>query len=135
MKQLDYEGDLVKLWKDMDLDNSGELTFDEIDEESAALWSSFRRWCAVTFLASVDMISKLHGGRGNPRDPLRMEEFCDGVKRLGWQGGFEKVLFTSLDKNSVGAITGKDLRWLDHEKSKQRRRETAKSRDQAASEW
>ena len=39
MRALKYGGNLVKLWKDLDTDGSGELSLDEIDQGSADMWS------------------------------------------------------------------------------------------------
>ena len=62
LKELNYEGDIVKLWNEIDEDGSGEITLEEIDQESNEVWLSFRRWCAMTFQNGRDMLQMLTGG-------------------------------------------------------------------------
>ena len=45
MQKLNFQGNTLDLWIEMDADNSGELTLDEIDQEGSDLWMSFRMWC------------------------------------------------------------------------------------------
>merc|ERR1719453_1153401 len=102
MNKLGFAGDIVKLWKDMDLDGSGVLTFDEIDVESADMWSSFRRWAGSTFESGRDMITQLNRSAGKSGQVLKQKIFLEEVAKFGWTGGLENVMYHSLDGEGQG---------------------------------
>merc|ERR1719440_1863799 len=63
LRRMNFEGNVIELWNDIDEDGSGEITLDEIDTDAFDLWSSFRRWSALTFESSRDMFDKLSVGK------------------------------------------------------------------------
>lgn len=134
MNALGFPGDVTELWKAMDADGSGELTFDEIDTENADMWASFRRWCGQTFTSSKDMIIKLNRSAGKSGKHLKKEDFCEQLPKFGWDGlvnygsRLVEVLFDAMDSEGCGFLTVKELKWLDVEVKKQKRKEMAKSR-------
>jgi hypothetical protein len=134
MQKLGFEGDIVKLWKDMDLDGSGVLTFDEIDVESADMWSSFHRWAGTTFDSARDMITQLNRSAGKSGQMLRQKVFVDEISKFGWTGSLEHIIYHSLDYDGQGYITVRQLKWLDVEKRRQLRKIAARMRAQSASE-
>merc|ERR1719456_996984 len=80
MQKLNFSGDVVALWNDIDADGSGELTLDEIDAESADTFMSFRRWCCHLFAGSKDMVTTMAGGGGGGR-AVSHEAFQSFVQR------------------------------------------------------
>lgn len=136
MKALAYEGSVLKLWKDLDIDGSGELSLDEIDQESADMWSSFRRWCATKFVSAKDMVSQLGKKAQDPvRGPyISLDAFSEQMAALGWKGQFEKTLFESMDKCREGKVYAPQLKWHESERKKLKRREMSKMRAQGMAE-
>lgn len=154
MNQMQYPGDVVKIWKEMDIDGSNSLCLGEIDTEHADLWSSFRRWCGITFDSSTDMIVKVSGqhteaakdgasssrtgARGKPnRKPskrklevvLKRDDFVANLQKWGWKGLFEAILWQTIDADDKGFITPDKIRWVDKEIKRQLRREELKEKN------
>lgn len=129
MKAMNFEGDVVRLWKDIDEDGYDELTLDEIDHELAILWASFRQWCATRFESSMDMVGKAGDGTS-----ISNHQFCHRLPLLGWQGGEEQRLFDGLCTSEQGVVTISRLRWLDAERRRNKRKEAAKAKAGMASE-
>lgn len=121
MRALQFEGDVVRLWKEIDEDGYDELTLDEIDQECATLWISFRQWCSQRFESSIDMVCRVGDGTG-----ISEQQFCHRIPLLGWDGGEEERLFGGLCVGHDGLISTTRLRWLDVDKRRQRRKEAAK---------
>lgn len=134
MMKLGFQGDIVKLWKDMDLDGSGVLTFDEIDVESADMWASFRRWAGSTFESARDMITQLNRSAGKSGQTVKQKIFMEEIGKFGWEGSLEEIIYQSLDKDLKGCINVGELKWLDVERRRQQRKEAARLRAQGASE-
>eukprot|EP00747_Dinoflagellata_sp_TGD_P219923 gnl/TRDRNA2_/TRDRNA2_91946_c0_seq2.p1 gnl/TRDRNA2_/TRDRNA2_91946_c0~~gnl/TRDRNA2_/TRDRNA2_91946_c0_seq2.p1 ORF type:complete len:637 (+),score=119.97 gnl/TRDRNA2_/TRDRNA2_91946_c0_seq2:61-1911(+) len=60
------------------------------------------------------------------RDEVNQDVFAAAINRLGWTDGFESILFDSLDIEIAGKISVANLKWLETEKKRQRRKEMAK---------
>jgi len=83
------------------------------------------------FESVQDFLEQLRGpspSRRSHEERLAPTQFADGLRRAGWQGGFEDLIFLSLDTDDRGYIEPNDLRWLEVEKRRQRRKEQAKKR-------
>jgi len=158
LAEMNFDGDVQATWDDLDRDKSGELTMDEIDQKSADLWASFRRWAGTKFTSREDMEARLGGNQasvvssgvvttanrrtfekkgsvnalgsetGADAGGFTMQQFCENVVRLGWHGSFEAVLFRCLDPVNAGLVRTEHLVWFDQERKKQLRRSAAKSR-------
>lgn len=143
LTEMEFHGDIQNLFNEIDCDSSGVLTLSEIDSWSADLWNSFRRWCASTFASAEDMMLKLSRGHSGRRSSgigipssvpttvhirpehggsVSLVEFAENAVRLGWHGGFERVLFGALDSKNVCSIQAHDVPWFDAERAKQHRR-------------
>jgi len=136
MMNLDFQGDIRKLWLELDDNKSDELNFEEIHEQEAELWNGFRVWCGQTFDSVRDMLVRLMDptGHGHARlqenSELRptSEMFVHGLRALGWQGSWEHFLFEVIDLSDTGWFSAEELRWLDIEISRRKRKEAAKKR-------
>jgi len=126
MKRLNYTGDITTAFTYLDSDASGELSLDELDAAQASLWRHFRAWCVASFGGPTDMLKQIAGSADTVWENIDECHFRDGLRWLGWSDGCEDLLFRSLDANELGFITEDNLRWLEVEKRRQRRKEQAK---------
>mmetsp|Transcript_42898 Transcript_42898/g.99940 ORF Transcript_42898/g.99940 Transcript_42898/m.99940 type:complete len:691 (-) Transcript_42898:181-2253(-) len=142
MRRLHFTGDAEGIFTQIDADDSGFLTLYEVDGKCADLWAAFRAWCAETFTTSEDMVTQLRGtivDLGPPEGERRMlkrqksavppieatfikEQFLENAPRHGWYGGFEDVLFASIDRKQTGYVTQADLPWFEKAMEQHRRR-------------
>jgi Ca2+-binding EF-hand superfamily protein len=156
MKALGYPGNIYGLWEeicqDLESDNdlTFELTFEEIDQVEATIWSSFRRWCGSQFSSAKDMIRQCKQAvRRNGNIPVEDEllyedEFIQGLVSLGWDvvdvsHGFtemyETIIFFSMDPEGEGCLSAShQLKWVDNEVRRHRQKEAAKRRAQRLAE-
>lgn len=135
MYALSYPGNIQGLWEEMDEDNSGELTFEEVDAQEALIWVLFKRWCGRSFQGPRDMIVKLKHlfakynlQQVSNEEVLRLPEFLHGLDVFGWEHGCEKLIFVALDIDSEDCITARGLRWLEAEVRRYKQAQAAKSR-------
>mmetsp|Transcript_32897 Transcript_32897/g.71787 ORF Transcript_32897/g.71787 Transcript_32897/m.71787 type:complete len:684 (-) Transcript_32897:87-2138(-) len=139
MRRVGYQGDITQVFKVLDIDNSGELSLEEIDASSAILWRRFVAWCVAHFEGIHAMIWQISSAAQTKRgqsltssqvratsEQLSMAEFCEGLVHMGWDGLMEEVLFRSLDRDNEGVITAMHLKWLEIEIRRQQRKEQAK---------
>lgn len=129
LKELKFGGgkeECLKLWQDLDDDNSGEISFEEFAPQEAELWNKFRHFAGSIFNGSKDMIFQLKGYYAEinlldpPNDEVLYErEFCDSLIGFGWQQGEELLLWDAFCSDGQGlavpCIYFKNLRWVDRE--------------------
>mmetsp|Transcript_39865 Transcript_39865/g.72609 ORF Transcript_39865/g.72609 Transcript_39865/m.72609 type:complete len:763 (-) Transcript_39865:54-2342(-) len=125
MRRLNYSGDVTHAFTLLDKDGSGELSLEEIDVAQASLWRSFCKWSMNEFDSTQDMIDRL-GSKEDGGDKVSEKTFINNLEKLGWNGGFASLIFQSLDVDSVGYVTTGCLKWLETEKRRQKRKETAR---------
>eukprot|EP00746_Dinoflagellata_sp_MGD_P012314 gnl/MRDRNA2_/MRDRNA2_126214_c0_seq1.p1 gnl/MRDRNA2_/MRDRNA2_126214_c0~~gnl/MRDRNA2_/MRDRNA2_126214_c0_seq1.p1 ORF type:complete len:756 (-),score=177.25 gnl/MRDRNA2_/MRDRNA2_126214_c0_seq1:24-2291(-) len=126
MQSLGYHEDVVDLFRGIDIDGSGYLSLEEIDQTAAAMWIEFRRWSVTMFHSGRDMLLKLSNGG----QTLDRSSFQEGIKRLGWPGcGLpDEMLFESMDIENLGFIGLSQLKWFEHDKKRQERKEKSKAK-------
>jgi len=145
MLELNFTGDISRLFEVLDVDSSNELLFDEIDEDVADLWSNFRHFCVSKFSTSAELLHRCADlSRSEPLGPdevaersrvgrvteIDKREFCTGFRKLGWnraadlKGIFEALCVSHKTKlvNSTGLV------WLDVEIQRARSKQMAKSK-------
>mmetsp|Transcript_105665 Transcript_105665/g.187900 ORF Transcript_105665/g.187900 Transcript_105665/m.187900 type:complete len:742 (+) Transcript_105665:105-2330(+) len=136
MDRLGYKGQPDEIFRQLDIDDSGEITLDEISPDLAQLWMSFQKWCSKTFQDPEDMIFQL--GDGESPFVLR-KDFHSNMVKLGWsepelrETGFREgeddsevstsmlvkdLIFDSLWTEGK-KLTAKDLDWLLIDKQRQ----------------
>lgn len=124
MALLKYSGDVSTIFRAIDQDGSGELSLEEIDAQSAAVWGEFRMWCVQSYKSARDMLLKLSGGAPT----LDFDSFVKNVRKAGWKGEFEHMLFSAMDVESIGCVVESFLKWFDQDKKRQMRKEYAKEK-------
>jgi len=125
MRKLNYLGDIPHAFQVLDDDNSGELALDEIDDFQAGLWKKFKLWCVDIFEGPEDMIQTIAGCISG-KTSVDEATFLEGLRKLGWSSGSEALLFSALDLDSQNELTLQHLKWLEVDKRRQRRKESAK---------
>eukprot|EP00929_Paragymnodinium_shiwhaense_P047600 TRINITY_DN24136_c0_g2_i1.p1 TRINITY_DN24136_c0_g2~~TRINITY_DN24136_c0_g2_i1.p1 ORF type:complete len:804 (+),score=204.67 TRINITY_DN24136_c0_g2_i1:185-2596(+) len=138
MQSLIPEKNMEDIFDHIDIDGSGDLTLEEIDEQEAFVWDHFRMWCGCRFTSARDLIRQLkmvvnvrsaHSVHSRSlEDVLTEQEFEEALLHLGWEDGFETLLFHSLDTDDEGFLRPKDFRWLEGEIRRFKQKEDAKAR-------
>lgn len=113
----------------LDEDKSGDVPLEEIDEVAARLWQRFREWAAGAFESSRDMVARIAGIAATQaaERTLSASEWTDGLRRFGWTREDEELLFEAQDHDGAQALGLNQLKWLDVERRRQRRKEQAKA--------
>jgi len=143
MRKMNYQGDPAALFATLDADSSGELALEEIDANAADKWLQFRAFCVRTFDDPTDMVKKL-GRPIAPSEPRRgismakethegepvvsLQQLVDGMRAYGYPYGYEDVIFSALNVNDKAAINEDELKWLDQEQKRQKRKDAAKKK-------
>mmetsp|Transcript_48037 Transcript_48037/g.114152 ORF Transcript_48037/g.114152 Transcript_48037/m.114152 type:complete len:787 (-) Transcript_48037:155-2515(-) len=74
MKMLNFPGNALSLWHELDEEDCGELALEQLDSEAHHLWADFRRWCGSTFSGAKDMLRRLKKSCNNAVDFHVMDE-------------------------------------------------------------
>jgi len=122
MEEMGYCGDVYLLFQRLDVDNSGKLTLDEIDEETARLWLCFKQWCVTNFDSPLDMVYKLSRGK----DYLSEDDFNQRCKLFDWKDGHEDVLWSGVSLFGEEYVRPESLRWMALGKEEHREKEEIK---------
>jgi len=142
MQKMGYTGDATALFKSLDADKSGELSLEEMDAYASGQWRRFRAFCVLNFDDPEDMVRRLgkkveveqkKGGlqvlQGGPETwALTLEQFTENVRILGWVSGYEEILFPAMNVQDKESISAEDLKWLELEQRRQKRKELAKKK-------
>eukprot|EP00811_Abedinium_folium_P034307 NODE_719_length_2808_cov_12.554644.p1 GENE.NODE_719_length_2808_cov_12.554644~~NODE_719_length_2808_cov_12.554644.p1 ORF type:complete len:771 (-),score=198.34 NODE_719_length_2808_cov_12.554644:339-2651(-) len=136
LRSLQYTGDTIALWEDIDRNHDGEIALEEVSPQVAFFWYSFRRWCGSKFEGVDEMVRKLKGvveeagktPHWSVDDVLREEEFVCGLKCLGWDNGMESELFHALDMQGDCVIRARDLHWIEGQCRRHQKKEAARRR-------
>ncbi|CAE7842526.1 ALMT9 [Symbiodinium necroappetens] len=134
MRNLGYTaGELHKLFAEIDADGSGEIVLDELDEEQAMLWNTFRSWAVQNFVSVEDMMLSLTEDESTTNlstkdlECVSQEGFCKRLPELNWKAGQEELLFSVLDFDGDGLLRPSCFRWLGIELKRLQRKRAAKA--------
>jgi len=122
MEKAGYAGDVYLLFQRLDADNSGKLTLDEIDEDTAKLWLAFKSWCVATFESPLDMVYRLSRGK----DYLSEEDFKLRCRLFDWKDGQEDVLWKGVALRDEEYVRPEMLKWMAVGKEEHREKEELK---------
>lgn len=142
MSALRFPGNAEALFEDLDAEALGEVSYDQIHEDKARAWNEFRRWCGVVFQGPRDMIRQIKRGfmqlsQQQQQDSrslqaleevLNPEEFTIGLRFLGYTGGSEEFLFWAIANEEENSMSARDLKWLEVNVERFRRKEEAKKK-------
>eukprot|EP00933_Yihiella_yeosuensis_P055633 TRINITY_DN5447_c0_g1_i4.p1 TRINITY_DN5447_c0_g1~~TRINITY_DN5447_c0_g1_i4.p1 ORF type:complete len:774 (+),score=163.57 TRINITY_DN5447_c0_g1_i4:112-2433(+) len=142
MRNIGFKGDSAYLFERIDGDRSGELSLEEICPRTAELWRHFRNWCVVNFEDVQDFLKRLGAPEvkhekitaSNPQKlaggPVNYvvteQQFIEGLRQKGWMHGYEDKFFAAINIHDKAAAGEDELKWLDIEKRRQKRKEMAK---------
>jgi len=148
MDRLGFVGDPDEIFRQLDMDGSGEITLDEVNPDLAALWMRFHKWCSSKFEDPADMIRSLGDGSS---DFITRQSFHENLSTLGWTGALlthqsfikrqsflelgddeaddevflKDLMFDGL-RTSAETLVAKDLDWLVVDKARQNLRMQAR---------
>lgn len=143
LSKLEYAGDLIELWREIDTDGSNRITLDEIDPDSADVLLFFKEFCALMG-GPCDLFAKIDT---NNNGLLSQYEFAEGLTKLGWFDNpncplsvdtMEEVmslLFPALDLNGSGQISPEELVFLEMDPAKKRRLEKKFEKARRQKQW
>lgn len=114
LRALRFEGDPELLFLRLDVDKIDEVTLDIIDPDAAKLWMGFRMWCVKTFTDEKTMINELSRGYGS----ASRDAFLTNLRRLGWGGENEELLFEALNLHDKQELRPYDLTFFAVDKRK-----------------
>eukprot|EP00435_Cladocopium_sp_Y103_P011194 s2749_g2.t3 len=122
MEKAGYAGDVYLLFQRLDTDNSGKLTLDEIDEDAAKLWLTFKQWCVASFESPLDMVYRLSRGK----DYLSEEDFKLRCRLFDWKDGQEEWLWKGVALHNEEYVRPEMLKWMALGKEEHREKEELK---------
>merc|ERR1719316_1835419 len=112
---LGYEGPIRALWDDLDKDDGGWISLDEVAPGAFAELKNFKDVLATHFVTCDNAWRKCFAKNGQVL--LSEEAFVSAMKQyvepLGWSGS-AKLIYRYLDSDihGVGHMTIEDLHWL-----------------------
>jgi len=94
MRAIGFEGNALAVWKQLDEDSSGLVSFDEIDSEVAERMHNFKVLVWAKYGPSWDDVWRVvDDDRSNQVDPSEFEEVCD---KIGYKSSSAMDLFKQL---------------------------------------
>ncbi|CAJ1353569.1 unnamed protein product [Effrenium voratum] len=125
VSKMSYPGNIQDFWNELELPDAETISLREINEDLAALWSHFRKFCGCTFLGAKDLLVKLTSKEDEKRpssiragsQPLLVDapQWVQGLRNLGWMEGYEEMLFEALDLHDEGLLGQRNFHWLEPE--------------------
>mmetsp|Transcript_81373 Transcript_81373/g.140933 ORF Transcript_81373/g.140933 Transcript_81373/m.140933 type:complete len:816 (+) Transcript_81373:53-2500(+) len=149
---LNYPGSIDGLWDDIikDPQEIPDLMLEEVEPAEAMLWNEFRSWAGKLFSGPRDMIRQVkqaakmnesHRKEGSGRrasldkiEVLTESEFAEGLAALGWEHGYESLLFGALDIDGDGVLSTLQFKWLEIEVRRNKQKEVARRKAQRVQE-
>mmetsp|Transcript_96365 Transcript_96365/g.220952 ORF Transcript_96365/g.220952 Transcript_96365/m.220952 type:complete len:801 (+) Transcript_96365:44-2446(+) len=117
-----WQGDTKALWKALDTDNGGSISFVELDFQAGQAVAQFRHWCQRYHQATMWQSSRLDERYRSDMQFVFAALDLEGMRRLttkefrrcstlGFRGNISLV-FNSLDKTGAGLIFPADFDYL-----------------------
>lgn len=121
-RKIAYSGDVVALWKSLDIDDDGIVYLEEVDAPMALVLASFKKWssesngsCVATLVQLGNLIRRQSG-------KWDQESFCTALKQAKFPGcpslelsdkHAASMLYETFDVDHLGFFTVQDVAFLD----------------------
>lgn len=105
-----WTGDVRALWKALDRNNSGRMSFVDVDPQFARLLAFFKIWVDKEW-GSADKVYRALDKNGTHKLPV--DEFSERLQHFGYEGEAKK-LFSGLDAENKKYLNEKDLKCIDN---------------------
>ena len=141
MSRVSYPGNIGDFWSQLDVSATESISLREINEDLACVWHKFRKFCGITFGGPKDLLMRMAdrtenledgetrkrsaslasrlAGSGTPHagQPLVIDsmQWGQGLRRCGWAGGYEEILFEALDRYDEALLGQRNFFWLEPE--------------------
>mmetsp|Transcript_163183 Transcript_163183/g.523373 ORF Transcript_163183/g.523373 Transcript_163183/m.523373 type:complete len:614 (-) Transcript_163183:326-2167(-) len=102
MKELSYKGNLETLWKLIDRDTTGNISFLEFAPEAALQLTRFKKWATDNFGTATNLFLALDADRSGS---VTLKEFTQGCKAKGLPANEQegmRTLFRLMDNDAAG---------------------------------
>lgn len=111
VRGMGYEGAIKKLWQELDEDQTGWVSLDEIAPQAAEELGEFKEMLETKF-GTIERAWN-EGLDIDRSGGLTTEEFGDVCKGLGYHGNARRLFqYLDLDVHGTGRITKDELEWL-----------------------
>lgn len=122
-QKIAYSGDVVALWKAMDVDDDGIVQLEEVDVQLALVLASFKKWASldesgscVAKLVQLGSLTKRQSSKWDQEGfttALRLANFpgCPGSGATDKQTA--AMLYEAFDVGNIGSFTVQDIAFLD----------------------
>mmetsp|Transcript_36738 Transcript_36738/g.88307 ORF Transcript_36738/g.88307 Transcript_36738/m.88307 type:complete len:908 (-) Transcript_36738:219-2942(-) len=123
LADFDFDGDTIDLWRQLDVDGSGEVTLEEIEPRVGKLWSRFLDWSVSRNGGGTNTWAILDTAASNKLDRAQFYKALVSARFL--KPGDEKdsqVLFDGLNLNDDPCLTEASLTFLDNTTQKSLKR-------------
>lgn len=111
VKALCWPGEFRILWKALDKDKSGLVSYQELDMQGAEVLAEFKSFITAEFGTAEDAFHAMDKAKNNS-GRLSERDFIEECQRHGFTAS--RALFRGLDFHATGSITRDEILFLDH---------------------
>merc|ERR1719326_571566 len=122
-RKIAFSGDVVALWKAMDVDDDGIVQLEEVDVQLALVLASFKKWATEENGSCVSTIVQLGNMSKRQTSKWDHEAFITALKQASFPGvpaatGISEkqmgtMLYDAFDIDNLGYFTVQDVAFLD----------------------
>lgn len=121
-KKIAFSGDVVALWKAMDVDDDGAVHLQEVDPRMALVLASYKKWAGDQYGSCVASLQQFAAMMKRRTPKWNLEDFTAALRMASFpnlQGTpltltqVAAMLHEAFDLYGVGSITAQDVGFLD----------------------
>jgi len=119
-RQIAFVGDMVALWKSLDVDDDGTVHLQEADVRMALVLATFKKWASEHFGSCVNLLQHLSTLTKRRATKWNRDDFDYGLRLVSFPGvpGMQfrqatAMLHEAFDLSDCGFITSQDVTFLD----------------------
>jgi len=119
-KKIAFEGDVVALWKHMDVDDDGIVMLEEVDTKLALVLAHFKKWASDLNGSCVATMLQLGALTRRKIPKWTSEDFAAALRAVQYNGPDEvtpkmaaNILYEAFDVSNSGSFTAQDVSFLD----------------------